>query len=162
MSDKTPQVLDIEEQEAIAAALQLMVQQCPFLTIGKTITHTHFEDLSTNAVGIYAEPGTVYKRRFLDGSFIGQYSCSLRYRVDPKSDARKISEQGKLDALAQWLEGRSVTVNGNTYQRTGFPELTDNRVIRRIERRANASAEGQFDDGSIVYIVPLQLEYTKE
>lgn len=61
MSDERQiQVLDISEQEAIGAAIVLMIQQSPFVTDRIKV---RFEDMGDNMIGVFAQQGTVYLAR---------------------------------------------------------------------------------------------------
>lgn len=159
MSDERQiQVLDISEQEAIGAAIVLMIQQSPFVTDRIKV---RFEDMGDNMIGVFAQQGTVYLARYLSGAFRAQYAFFLRYRVRPATDERRLAEQERLEALAKWLEGQTVTYGGTEYKLSAYPELADNRTIETIVRTSGAFTAQMADDGTVDYQVYLQLRYMK-
>lgn len=151
-------VLNAGEQEAIGKAVVLLINTCPFINGIDVI----YEDIAVGAMGVFPTSGTVYLKRFVTGMFIGRYAFQILYRIRPGADETKVREEKRLDALADWLEGRTVTFNGIEYQMVAAPELTDDRTLRMIEKSTNASIAGVLQDGSIDYQVYLQLEYQKK
>lgn len=155
----TREVLTVTEQESIAKALILLLKQNPVFT-GKTAYN--MQEVKDNGMGLFPLQGTVYDKRFIDGSFYAVYAFAIRYRVALKSDENKVKEQDKLSQLAQWLEGKPITINGTTYQLTEYPALTDNREIREIVRTSDTYLADAFDDGSCDYQVQMRLRYFKK
>lgn len=160
MADKEVQVLDIAEQEAIGAAIVLMAQQSPFYK--DTAIVTRYEALSGNTLGIFPQQGTVYIQRFVSGTFIAQYVFAMRYRCKPVSDARKLAEETRLEALARWLEKQTVTYKGKEYELSEWPELTGERRIQSVSRTSTVFAAAAANDGTIDYQVNMNLRYIKK
>jgi len=154
------QVLEIEEQEAIAKALIMMIQQCPFVE-SQDIT-TRYEDLNEDySLGVFAKQGTVYSKRFITGSFQAQYVFFIGYRIKPTNDQKKINAEEFLSAIAKWLEGQKVTYGGVEYLPPAYPALSDNREILRMERTTDAFAATSQQSGTVDYQVHMKLEYQK-
>lgn len=159
MADSRAPVLTVSEQDAISKALILLLQQNPIFT-GKTAYN--LQDIKDNGMGLYPLQGTVYEKKYLDGSFYANYAFAIRYRIALKDDEKKSREQEKLSKLGQWLEGDPVTVGTATYQLTEYPALTDGREIREITRTSDVFLADAFDDGTVDYQIQLQLKYYKK
>lgn len=153
------ETLNITEQETIAKALILLLKQNPIFS-GKTAYN--MQEIKDNGLGLFPLQGTVYEKRFLDNSFYAIYAFAIRYRIALKSDEQKVKEQDKLSLLAQWLEGKVITVNNTQYQLTEYPALTDNRTIREIMRTSDVYLADAFDDGSCDYQIQMRLRYFRK
>ena len=86
-------------------------------------------------------------------------SLEITYK---STDTQKINGSERLDALAQWLEGRAVTYNGRTYQLANYPPLTDDRRLDSIERASSVYPTTPEQDGTINYRINMQLTYLKQ
>ncbi len=150
-------VLDRREQEAIGRAIALMIRECP-IALGVSVI---YEDIDTGAMGVFPTSGTAYLRRFISGTFIGRYAFQILYRVKPVSDEMKILEENRLESLACWLEGQTVTFKGRQYPGSSLPELSDERTVKSIQKTSHAMQVGILPDGSVDFQVYLQLEYQK-
>lgn len=158
MADKQP--LDISEQQAITRAMGLMVQQCPVVT-QRNIT-VRIEDIipQPNVIGLFPTQGAVYVSKYISGAFTAQYPFKLMYRVKPGSDESRITACEALGLIGEWLEGRSITYDNESYQVSAYPELTGGREITAIERQSTASLFALYDDGTADYQINMVVRYT--
>lgn len=155
------QVLDIEEQKAVTRAVAVLLQKCPAVTNRKITTRV--EDLMTTpgVIGIFPLNGSVYLKKYISGSFVGQHSFMLKYRTVPSDDEARIDAADMLDRIGQWLEGRRITIDGSEYELSEYPELSDGREIVSIERQSNAFLNALMQDGSADYQINLKVQYRK-
>lgn len=160
MADKQP--LDIDEQQAMTKAMGLMVQQCPVVT--KRGITVRIEDVTPkpNVIGLFPTQGAVYVSKYISGAFEAQYPFRLMYRVKPGSDDSKITAGDVLGLIGEWMEGRSITYNDDSYQVSAYPELTDGREITAIERQTTASLFALYDDGTADYQITMVARYSRK
>lgn len=160
MADKQP--LNIDEQQAMTRAMGLMVQQCPVVSQRKATVR--IEDVATkpNVIGLFPMQGAVYVSKYISGAFTAQYPFMLRYRVKPGNDESKITASEALGLIGEWLEGRDITFNNNSYQISAYPELTDGRTITAIERQTTAFLSSLYDDGTADYQINMVVTYSKK
>lgn len=158
--NETQQVLDISEQKAVSEALIRMIQKSPMVEGTKTKVRHATVDL--NIIGEFAQQGTVYVKKYVSGSFIGQYAYFLRYRVKPTSDSDKIKAEQRLDALSRWLEGQRVEWNGQVYRLVAYPPLDEERQIETITNTSGVFMADAGNDGTIDYQVHMNLQYFKK
>jgi len=154
------QVLDISEQKAVSEALIRMIQESPMVKGTKTAVRHGTVELGV--IGEFAQQGTVYVKRYVSGSFIGQYAYFLRYRVKPTSDKDKIKAEQRLDALSRWLEGQKVEWNGTAYRLATYPPLDEERQIETITNTSGVFMADAGNDGTIDYQVHMALQYFKK
>ncbi len=155
------QPLDIEEQDAITAVVTLMLVRCPAVK-NRRIT-TRVEELITtpNIIGVFPTNGSVYLKKYISGSFTAQQAFNIKYRISPTDDEDKVDAAEILNRVGQWLEGRRVTIDGESYQIEGYPELTEGRTITSIERQSNAFLAALSEDGQADYQINIRVQYSK-
>ena len=153
------QALTITEQQAITAALIRMIKESPVFQGAQVQAD---DVVKPGNIGVFSQGGSVYLRKFLSGSFFAKHTFFLIYRTKPSTDTQKINGSERLDALAQWLEGRAVTYNGRTYQLAYYPPLTDDRRLDSIERESSVYPTTPEQDGTINYRINMQLTYLKQ
>lgn len=155
------QPLDIEEQDAITAVVTLMLMRCPAVK-NRRIT-TRVEELITtpNIIGVFPTNGSVYLKKYISGSFTAQQAFNIKYRISPTDDEDKVDAAEILNRVGQWLEGRRVTIDGESYQIEGYPALTEGRTITSIERQSNAFLAALSEDGQADYRINIRVQYSK-
>ena len=77
-------------------------------------------------------------------------------------DEDKVDAAEVLNRVGQWLEGRQVTIDGESYQIEGYPDLTEGRTITSIERQSNAFLAALADDGQADYQINIRVQYSKK
>lgn len=157
--EKKYEALSTEEQEAIGKAIYGIMTECP--AIPKSIRKS-YGDINSNTIGMFAENGAIVRERFVSGAFIAQFPFTLLYRSKPDSDDERMAREQTLSNIAKWLCGKEIEQNGNTYQLSEYPALTDGRNITGIEQRQNVYQAGKLEDGSVDYQVHLIVEYKKK
>lgn len=85
-------------------------------------------------------------RKYIDGSFIGQFAFAVYYRADQTDTRKKLSAYATLEALASWLET------------TNLPTMTGNRKATKLEQTATPSL-AMIDEGIEDYQAVFVLEY---
>lgn len=80
-----------------------------------------------------------------------------------QAEAQKLRVKEFLDALGRWLELQPITVDGQTYKLTGYPELVSgNRVIKSISRTNPGHLSAAYNDGIEDWIISATLRYENE
>ena len=106
------------------------------------------EELPNKAPALMLQPlaGSGVERRYIDGSFIGQFSFSVYYRTEQTDTHEKLSAYDILESLAYWLEHSSL------------PTLSGNRSAIKIEQSAT-TALALIDDDTEDYQTIFSLRY---
>lgn len=144
------EVLSVEEQESIAAAVLALVKA--YTGFPKTITEKqiHIDELkSAVCIGIFPTVGAEVTKRYLSGSFEAQFPFDICYKCNPTTNDAVIDARGILDGLVKWFEG------------TRYPALSDGTEIQKINRTTTAVLAGKTEDGSAVFKCSCTLKYFK-
>lgn len=94
--------------------------------------------------------GTVYLRRYVDGSFIGAWPFAVLVRFTNVDDSKRLEASGILNSLMAWLKEANP------------PDLGEDRVSNYFEMTALPSCAAQYEDGSVDYQAVYQLVYKKK
>lgn len=106
------------------------------------------EELPNKAPALMLQPlaSSGIERKYIDGSFIGQFTFAVYYRDDMMDTADKLSAYDTLEALAYWLENSPL------------PILGGKRTALKIEQTATP-ALAQTDDDTEDYQTIFSLRY---
>ena len=106
------------------------------------------EELPNKAPALMLQPlaSSGIERKYIDGSFIGQFTFAVYYRDDMMDTADKLSAYDTLEALAYWLENSPL------------PILGGKRIALKIEQTATP-ALAQTDDDTEDYQTIFSLRY---
>lgn len=154
---------DLDANEYITPALVELVNQYPRLD-GKEIT---FADLSEEK-GITLIPtqsGVILSNKEDITGYIKQecaYPFMVYYRVSDLSESKKIRLKEWLDDLGRWLEQQPITEKGEKYVLECYPELTDKREIKNIQRLSPAYLQTVSENLIETWALSLQVRYTNE
>jgi len=114
----------------------------------------NFEYLGSDGepnLGVFSMPGSVYDKKFIDGSFEATLSFSVVYRASVNVDDHKFEIIEWLDKLGVWLSTRD-----------NYPTLSDGRKVERISQMSVPCRDiinpGYEND----YIVTFQMKYRKD
>lgn len=98
------------------------------------------------AIMLQPLPNSGVVRKYIDGSFIGQFTFAVYYRVDQTDTKKKLSAYETLEALARWLETSEL------------PVLNGNRKATKLEQTTTTSL-AMMDEGIEDYQTIFALEY---
>lgn len=93
-------------------------------------------------------------RPYIDGSYVGQWSFSVYFRINAEDTAARLSATAALTELADWFRAKDISgafVN--------LPVIDDNRTATKIEMSTTPALAAQFDGGVEDYQAVYQLEY---
>lgn len=145
------EVLSIEEQESIAAAVLALVK-C-YREFPKTVTEKqiHIDELKSEVcMGIFPTAGAVVTKRYLSGNFEAQFPFDICYKCNPTTDSAVLDARRVLEGLAKWLES------------TTYPRLSDGTEIQKVSRVTTAILAGKTKDGAAVFKCSCTLKYFKK
>lgn len=157
--DKDVELLNGEEQSLISQAIFLLVKECPAIPSQITVK---YGDITNNCIAIFAVPGATVKKRYINGTFIGQFPFILRYRSKPTTNEDRIQREETLNTISKWLSGEPIKVGDSEYVLSEYPQITDDRKIQEIEQSQTAFIVDKADDGTVDHQVQLRLEYKKK
>lgn len=91
--------------------------------------------------------GTVIMKKYVDGTFIGEWPFAVYVRIKKASTAARADAAKYLDRLGMWVASSVM------------PDIGANRVARLIEMKSLPSVAAQYEDGSEDYQAVYRLEY---
>lgn len=157
-NQKTVELLNVDEQDAIEKALFLLIQECPAIPSGVSVK---YGDIANNTIGVFAQQGAVITKRYISGTFCAQFPFDILYRSKPTTDNDRIAREETLGNIAKWLSGKEIVVNGVRYVLNAYPQLSEGRKITGIEQLQTVFLAGKLSDGNVDYRVKLRLDYKK-
>lgn len=141
---------DIEGYESVTKALTTLLNQYPELSSGDKI---QFDTLDTNnGKAFFADNGAFVMRTHSDVTGHVEKECQypfyIIYRTATTTAANREKAQRWLDELGHWLE------------HTTYPELTNNRKIKSIERTSIARSVTIEGNAAENWLLNLRVLYT--
>jgi hypothetical protein len=135
MADKYP-LVSISEQETLIKTLISLLNTFPDLPETVKDKGILFYDMfpDIECLGMATAGSAVIFKKFIAGSYIGQYSFRLQYRYSTKNYSERISKQSLVSTISEWLQRGIITrPDGTTYQLENYPEISENKTIMSIE-----------------------------
>lgn len=114
----------------------------------------NFEDLDTDGesnLGVFTMPGSVYDKKFIDGSFEATLSFAVVYRASVNVDSHKFGIIEWLDKFGEWLS-----------KKENYPALSDGRVVERINQVSTPCRDIINPGFENDYTVTFQMRYRKD
>ncbi len=148
MSEQTKEMLDGNEQTIAIKAI--------YDAIGSYTEdiEVNFEDLGTDGepnLGVFTMPGSVYDKKFIDGSFEATLSFAVVYRASVNVDNHKFEIIDWLDKLGTWLS-----------QKENYPTLSDGREVEKISQVSVPCRDIINPGFENDYTVTFQMKYRKD
>lgn len=155
---------DVDGADAVTKVLLALLNTFPGLG-GKKILFSTLSE--TSGIGFFPTSGAALLSNDEDITGHVKQVCSypfnIVYRAAPQAEAQKLRVKEFLDALGRWLELQPITVDGQTYKLTGYPELVSgNRVIKSISRTNPGHLSAAYNDGIEDWIISATLRYENE
>lgn len=141
---------DIDGYEYITTALLSLLNNYPGLLEGDSIKFGNPDEDNGKAMIPVSGGIIVSEKKDIMGTVtqVCNYPFYVVYRSGAMSDHMQINTKEWLDNLGRWLERQSINIDNVKYKLTGYPDLTGNRKIKRIERQSPAFLE-TYQDGQI-------------
>lgn len=158
---------DIDGYEAVTSALRELLNQYPALSEGDEITFSTLGEDSGKAMFPISGSVIETEKQSITGKVteICMYPFYVIYRASGLNENRKARVKEWLDTLGKWLEQKKVLINGEEYQLTELPPLTDGRKFISIRRQTPAYLdtvnENQSENWAIYISASYQYEYRK-
>lgn len=157
-------VLDVAGYDIITDALMELLNQYPALPKSEKIT---FATLGENqGKAMFPQGGAVIVEERSD--ILGrvrqtcQYPFYVLYRAGGLTSARKQKVKEWLDDLGRWLEGQTITVGETSFTLDQYPELTDGRKFRTIQRASVATLNTINSNNTEDWAIAITARYTNE
>lgn len=99
------------------------------------------------SISIQQLSGTVYLKKYIDGSFTGAWPFAVYVRLSGNDTAKKFDAVNLLEQLSEWMRV------------TPPPDIGSRRTADRIEMTALPSVAGIYEDGGIDYQAVFRLIY---
>jgi len=90
------------------------------------------------------------------------YPIVIIFRLAAMKESTRLQVKEFLDLLGSWISGQSVTIGGDEYKLTEYPDLGGNRKIRNISVTNAAHVQSAYTDGIEDWAINLQMRYTNE
>lgn len=91
--------------------------------------------------------GTVVLRKYVDGSFIGQWPFAVYVRISGSDTAKKLEAQKILEQIGDWMSEAEL------------PDIGAGRVPEEIDMEGLPYIAAAYEDGSIDYQAVFRLGY---
>lgn len=155
---------DVDGADAVTKVLLELLNTFPGLG-GKKILFSALSE--TSGIGFFPTSGAALLSNDEDITGHVKQVCSypfnIVHRAAPQAEVQKLRVKEFLDALGRWLELQPITVDGQTYKLTGYPELVSgNRVIKSISRTNPGHLSAAYNDGIEDWIISATLRYENE
>jgi len=164
MADDQNITLDVAGYDIITEALMVLLNEYPALSNNEKIA---FATLSENqGKAMFPQGGAVIMDERSD--ILGrvrqtcQYPFYMVYRAGGLTSARKQKVKEWLDDLGRWLEGQTITVGETPYTLDQYPELTDGRKFRTIQRASVAALNNINSNNTEDWAIAITARYTNE
>lgn len=149
---------DVDGEEVITNALAELLNSFPtdkaitFSNLGKD---SGFSFYPISGAAIHSEKEDICG----NVNQICQYPFVIVYRNAPKLDKQKIRIKELLDNIGKWLEGQTVSVNGESIELSEYPKLSGDRKILSIRRITPAYVDETDESGTQDWIIQMNLKY---
>lgn len=164
MADEKTVKYDIDGYDAVTSALRELLNQYPALEKGEEITFSVLEE--TSGIGMFPVSGSVVEteKRTITGKVIEVclYPFYVIYRASGLNENRKERVKEWLDTLGQWLEQKTVVIDGENYKLSELPPLTDGRKFISIDRQTPAYLDNTNDDKTEDWAIYISARYQYE
>lgn len=163
MEDNKPIGKDADGKDILADAMKSLLNQYPGLHDGEKIK---YEELGTDSgIAFYADAGALIysEKEDVCGTMhqVCQYPFIVVYRTASDKERQKLSVQRFLDNLGKWICREPVAIDGVETRLSAFPELSQERVIKRITRDNSYGTEPQ-ENGVQDWLLPITVRYEYE
>lgn len=160
--DKYP-LIGNSDQELIIKSLINLIKKFPVLP--KSVKNIMFYDMfpDTECIGIGTNSGTKIFKKYIGGSYLGNYSFRLHYRYSTKNYNERISKQSLISSICEWLgKNPIISSDGNTYILESYPYVSDNIDIIEISEENRTILIDKNKNGIEDSIIDLNLIYHKK
>lgn len=157
--DKYP-LASLTDQELIIEALINLINSFP--DIPKNIKEVMFYDIFPNkeSLGIATTKSAIVFKKYIGGSYIGQYNFRIHYRYATKNYKERIQKQSLISTIGEWMEQKTITKsNGETYKLESYPQISDYINIISIEIIDRTILIDKDKSGYEDSIIDLRLKY---
>lgn len=134
--DKKYPLASQSEQEILIKTLIDLINTFPDLPKVIREKGVMFYDMfpSLECIGIATLNSAIILKKYIAGSYIGQYNFRLQYRYSTKNYNERIQKQSLLSTIGEWLEKKKITrLDGSEYSLGNYPEISKNKNIIEIE-----------------------------
>lgn len=152
---------DIDGFEAITPAIRSLLNEYPGLTDGDEIAFATLANDKGKAMFPVSGASIETEKTSVTGRVVQicLYPFFVIYRGSGLSESRKAVVKEWLDDLGKWLEKQPITVKGETYTITDYPELTGNRTILEIKRTSPAYLESVEANKAENWAISISVRY---
>lgn len=167
MAEEKQVKYDIDGYEAVTSALRELLNQYPALPENDEIAFATLGEDSGKAMFPVSSSVIETQKISVTGKVteVCLYPFYLIYRASGLNENRKARVKEWLDTLGKWLEQKTVLIDGEEYQLSEYPPLTDGRKFLSIERQTSSYLdtvnENQSENWAIYISARYQYEYRK-
>lgn len=154
------QLASLTDQELIIKALLNLINYFPDLP--KSIKEVMFYDMlpDKECMGIATTKSAIILKKYVAGSYIGQYHFRIHYRYATKNYNERIQKQSLISAIGEWLSRQTITkASGEKYRLEEYPEISDHINIISIEVTDRTILVDKDKSGYEDSIIDLILKY---
>lgn len=145
--------LSATECETLGKAMWELIKQYPRQDNDPDVV-AQYDELGADVSLAVLVLGGRYKKKYVNGSFVGEATFRVAYKSNPKTSPQRINSQAFVGRIMQWLEHME-----------SLPKLTDNRTITKITASGTGELPYKDDmgqDKSTVYAAEAVMEYYKK
>lgn len=147
--------MEVKEKEKLSTEEQSNIMKAVYKTLKsyEKIKELYFEANNVNgaSVGLFSKQGAVYLSKNILGGFKGLVPFVVRYKSSPKTDNARLEMIQYLNDLSTWLVEQKNSI-----------ELTNNRIVEKIEQNEITFLEIVSKDGSLTYTATFEMRYRKD
>ena len=161
MGNQKPIGRDATGYEILTVAVKDLLNQYPGLK-----GSIKFEELEKDSgIAFSADNGALVFSEKMDITDtvhqVCQYPFFVIYRTASTRERQKMTAQKFLDTLGKWICREPVEIDGTVMRLAVFPQISGNRVIKRITRDNSYGLEPQ-ENGVQDWVLPVSVQYTNE
>lgn len=162
MAEQQPIGNDFTGYDVLTEAMKNLLNQYPGLD-GDIIS---FEELTEDGgIAFSADNGAlIYSEKESITAHVRQicrYPFYIVYRLGANNERAKMNAQAFLDGIGKWACKEQIVIDGTPYKLTGYPKLSEGRIIKKITRDNSYGLEPNKDSVQD-WILPVTVEYENE
>ncbi len=155
---------DVDGYDVITTALMELINQYPALQKGDEVTFSVLDEDSGKAMFPVSGAIIESEKKTITGKVteVCLYPFYVIYRAAGLLEDRKVAVKEWLDNLGKWLEGKDISVNGETFKLSEYPRLTGSRTFLSISRQTPAYLDTVNENKSENWAIHITARYQNE
>lgn len=158
---KKPMGVDVAGYDWLTEAIRALVNQFPGVENWEQVAFASLAD--DGGTAFYPAAGAVIEEEKVSVTGkvrqVCRYGFMMAARLTAPMEAQRLYIKEWLDSLGRWLEGQTVTVDGQQYELAAYPPMKDGRRFLSFERMSAGYMDGVSDDHVETWAIALAARY---